>query len=874
MMYTDNKNTCIDNYLQMTEIAQRLGYKDLTPLQNKALQMKECTDPQAWFFVIGATSSGKTLIPLLDFFRRKLAGEKIRMLFVVPYRALAQQKMLEIQELAETLELSLNIQQSTSEFRESDNDIRRGLVDVAVIIYEKVFMFACMDSTFLHYYNLLIADELGLTQHIDRGIKVDFVLTQCRALSEMKLVALGTPFYDWSEYVRAFGFVTVYEPDRPVKILEYPIYCYKNTVTGESVVDHVSSGCQAIAEGVYAVPHNKLDDPNPRQWTDPLIIDLCKYHLDMGHKILIFENNREEVHHLSQRLYRALKLREKIFAWNSLEDCKAYISKALNVSENDLDTEFYGILTDADYEAFSCGVSYHNAQMPNKLRTLVEKEILNESGHLRIVCCTETLAYGINSNVDVVIIPDMMKQNVEDPEHRSFLSANEYKNYAGRAGRLQQDKNKISCGYVYPILRGHYLGVNQKTNISQNVRVCQKTRWEQLLRDIENPKRITSQYFSIDTEGKPFYLLSLFPHSMGTYAAISLEKLEGILRMLPRPEGRAFRRQEDLISPLNYLLSHALIRMDDDSDGNAYILEDSGAALTGFIMYADDYDRIIRVVQKSILLDVFPLVDLLYAVVKSREMNFEIKTLFRKKKIKWTYENLEQVGQRRIEQKMRIQNVADILRRHHEKISPQFKSQISHRLGIRFPGEAGEQMLREDAFDGELQMVAALLFWIEINCNTKKMYDLFHISYPQLQHIADKVSYYLDIVALSFPAIKAEKGALLSKQYGYIQAEERLFVAQKDVKELSNAIYYQAPCEICRFLQTTVTCPNEASEIRCMTRLYYDLRQLDTNVKKMKKLSMGQLKKLNKCIQILENVRPAWKKLFLEKFKGAIEYGL
>lgn len=766
------KPTVTDSYLQIKEIACRLGYKSFTKLQKKAFQMEEYSHPQAWLFVIGATSSGKTLIPLLEFFRRRLSGEKPRMLLAVPYRALAQQKLLEVQEMAEKLGLSLDIRQSTAEFRDSDNDIRNGSVDAAIIIYEKVFMFSCMDSSFLRNYNLFVADEVGLTQDAVRGIKVDFILAQCRAIPELKLTALATPFYDWSEYIRVFGFAPVFEPERPVEIFEYPIYCYKRKMQREFVVDHVS-GCQAVAEGTYPIPRNRTDDPNPRQWIDPLMVDLCEYHLSRGHKILIFENNREEVRRLSHRLCRSLKLRGKLSAWQSPEECRTYISRSLNVSENALDMELYGVLTDDDYDAFSNGISYHNAQMPNKLRTLVEHEILNTVGRLRVVCCTETLAYGINSNVDVVVIPDMMKSDPDNLEHRSFLSANEYMNYAGRAGRLQLAESEISPGYVYPILRGRFLSTEEEiasAQAAQGRSTHQQLLWELLQQRIRTPEHVASQYFTVGAEGKPFYLLSLFQRWGERYRAVSFEELERILRRLPTPTGRAFQLEEDLIIPLHYLLSHSLICEDDDSGENLYILSDSGAALTGYIIFSDDYDRIISAAQEAIFHGELPIVDLLYTVAQSRTMNSEIKTLFRVKEPRWSIENAEQQAKQQARRKECAQNAAGILRKYHKDISPQLKAQLSEKLGIRFPSQEGEERLKLDGFDGTLQLVAALLFWVEVNCNVRKLYDQFHISYAQFQRIAEQVSYLLDIVSLSFSAIKAAIGSRLLEAYGYDQA--------------------------------------------------------------------------------------------------------
>lgn len=154
-------------YEHIQFMAQKLGFQSFTELQHKAFCADETYNPDRWLFVIGATSSGKTLIPLLLYFReymrKKGEGKPHRLLFAVPYRALAGQKQKEISEMAERLGLELRVTLSTGEFRGDDMDVLNGKTDIAVIIYEKVFMFSSMKRSFLDSYDMLVLDEIGLT---------------------------------------------------------------------------------------------------------------------------------------------------------------------------------------------------------------------------------------------------------------------------------------------------------------------------------------------------------------------------------------------------------------------------------------------------------------------------------------------------------------------------------------------------------------------------------------------------------------------------------------------------------------------------------------------------------------------------------------
>ena len=106
---------------------------------------KRSFDFEKWLFIIGATSSGKTLIPILLFFNtyfeRLENGEKCKMLFAVPYRALAIQKKEEIEEIVKNLNVNLNIVISAGELKADDGMIMNGLADIVILIYEKVYTF-------------------------------------------------------------------------------------------------------------------------------------------------------------------------------------------------------------------------------------------------------------------------------------------------------------------------------------------------------------------------------------------------------------------------------------------------------------------------------------------------------------------------------------------------------------------------------------------------------------------------------------------------------------------------------------------------------------------------------------------------------------
>lgn len=86
-------------YTSYLELARQHNILAFTALQEEAFRSEYISDSRKNLFVIGETSSGKTLIPLLLYERAVLEAQRLeapcpKMLFVVPYRALAAQKKI------------------------------------------------------------------------------------------------------------------------------------------------------------------------------------------------------------------------------------------------------------------------------------------------------------------------------------------------------------------------------------------------------------------------------------------------------------------------------------------------------------------------------------------------------------------------------------------------------------------------------------------------------------------------------------------------------------------------------------------------------------------------------------------------------------
>ncbi len=842
-----------NEYEEIRTMAVRLGYRGLTKLQDKVFRDDAAYDFARWLMVIGATSSGKTLVALLVYFyhyrRKEEEGKPFRMLFAVPYRALAAQKTAEITDMARKLDLDLRVVQSTGEFRNSDMAVRDGEADIAVIIYEKVFVFSSMESGFLEKYDLLVLDEIGLTQDQSRGVKADFILTRAKRLPSLRVLALGTPFFDWGNYIETYGFTKLQEEERPVKLEIYPIYYGKNWV------NHVEPGCPSVERFEFPVIKQDGFQINPWRRVDNIIQRICCYHLRRGNKILIFENNRDEVKRLARRLGRSLREEGALPEWMTEEDCRKYIRQETGIQSGE---ELYGIMDQEDYQTFASGIGYHNADIPAALRSLVEKEFLQRDGGLQVVCSTETLVYGINSPVDVVVVPSMIKQCKEGEKDVRFLYPNEFMNYAGRAGRLDMDpsvREGEKVGYIYPFLKANYSMADERRKEED-----QKLQWEKLLRGAASPECISSRFFSLEEGMQPFYILSLFPNDRdgAGKGGITESLLTDLIRSIPHtPEedsgvGGAVR------GSLSQLLDRKLIYVandcedEDDFFSPEYALTDVGRSLSGYIVKLNRFDNLQKAVCKYLADEKICKADLLNTIL----FNSESLRIAKKEvgNLTHSYPQLLETAVKSIEcewERRKGQMSGALYKAVRENLK-------NYREWIR---ERDYKRLEKNYGFIKNRLLFALLIWTDESCSIKYLHDSFAINYMQMARFAETISYQLDIVRLALPAARMENGHTLYSHLG----PERFRELETCFKDCSDELFYRVPAYICRFLGTQCYDPYGARKLREAGTVY---KQLEELLRKENGVTRKEIRCLKRIRERMEGWEPEWRKAFLEKFEG------
>lgn len=698
-------------------LASDWGYNKLTALQE--LTFENCSIGEgAREFIIGSTSSGKTLIPLLCYKADKNRSErKNKLIYIVPYRALATQKEKELKEKFPGERVIV----STSEYCTEDVSVKYADCDIAIVIYEKIYMFLSNDKRFFDNYSHIVFDEIGIVNNSERGLKADYILAGACRNKLSNVYVLATPYYNWKCYIDTYNFVVHKELSRPVEI--------KNTV---------------IDYRVGSVGH-ETDELND------IVFGLCKKHRELGHKILIFANSRARVRDLSRSIYKHFCDEKK-----NIKDAKHKFFEDIIMTEDDL----YGIFENEDFLAYETGVSYHNAALPEEIREKVERDFLDDDGKLDIVVATETLAYGLNSNVDVVIVTEMEKPAGKGV--KQFLTVNEYQNYIGRAGRL----GKRNIGYTYTMLTEE-----------------QKEDWKNLCEKSQHPDFIESQYKGIlKREDCIFHLLNYFDTDNGIEKDIVSERIEDF-------PGNIICKDSKIIDKhIADLTRRSLIhkKYDELDEKELLHITNIGERALGFIIYLSTYDKLVENAAQLYHSRNIQIVDFLYNVCQCDELS--INDFFGiadgPAYIKQVFEWLK------------------VMKNEGKLSSDCYQDIITNKSINKFKKFSFNQRMNKQDFESlrKLRMTQALFMWMECY-STEEIQKICGFEYGTIKKLGEKAKYITDILSAE------------------VSMSDKMAELESRLKRIGLSLYYGIRLDIIESLRVFELDPIDGRQLRTIGRI-------------------------------------------------------
>jgi len=378
----------------------------LNDLQLQAVNDSRVLDGQS-LVVVAPTSSGKTFIGEVAAARAVADGRKT--VFLLPYRALVNEKFDTFQ-TAYGDRLGLRVVRCNGDYTDSVGEFLRGQYDLALLTYEMFLGLMVSNKSLLNTIGLVVLDEAQFITDPSRGITVELLLTFILAAQKRgitpQLVALSAVIGDvnrFDDWLEAQSLIT---DKRPVPLIE-------GVLDRSGIFQHRAIDGSVKNEPLlspYDIQIRKAK-PGAQDVIVPLVRKLLK---GTSEKVIVFRNQRGAAEGTAAYLANDLGL--------------AAVTAALE----ELPPGDPSSTSESLRHCLKGGTAFHNTNLTREEKQIIERFYRDPASPLRVLGATTTIAAGINTPASTVIIAE---QEFIGDEGRPFTVA-EYKNMAGRAGRL------------------------------------------------------------------------------------------------------------------------------------------------------------------------------------------------------------------------------------------------------------------------------------------------------------------------------------------------------------------------------------------------------------------------------------------------------
>lgn len=355
--------------------------------------------------VVAPTSSGKTMIGELAAIQAVTSGKKAA--FLLPYRALVNEKFEDFSERYR--EAGLRVVRCSGDASDGVGPVLAGRYDLGFFTYETFLNLALASPRLLNQLGLVVLDEGQFITDPGRGITVELILALLRRARERgvnpQLIVLSAVIGKLNGFDEWLDLPVLASQKRPVPLVE-------GVLDRRGTFQFVDADGAAKTEQLLD-PHQiiqRRDKPSSQD----VIVPLAKRLVGAGEKLLIFRNIR-----------------------GPAQGCAAYLARELGLppATEVLDALPTQDLTGASQGLREClqgGTAFHNTNLLRAEREAIERGYRDPNGGIHALAATTTLAAGINTPASTVILAE---NEFVGEDGRPFTIA-EYKNMAGRAGRL------------------------------------------------------------------------------------------------------------------------------------------------------------------------------------------------------------------------------------------------------------------------------------------------------------------------------------------------------------------------------------------------------------------------------------------------------
>jgi helicase len=373
----------------------------LNQLQQDAINNGGLFDRQN-LLVMAPTSSGKTMIGELAALRATQNGG--RSVFLLPSKALVNEQFERFQRSYGPA--GVHVVRATGDHNDDVPSILRGQFDLAIFTYKKFSGLVLAQTQLLRMISVIVVDEVQTIVDESRGRELELLLTLIKSRRdegiEPQLVALSAVLGEINGLDSWLDAKVLQSDKRPVPL-------------DEGVLD-ISGQYHYLDPAGTEHVEQLISRPYGEARAQTLLIPLTRQLIAQGQQIIVIRGNRGPARGAARYLARSLGLPPATTALDLLPQ---------------------GDLTRSAAELQQClqgGVAFHISDLEAEERRIIEEEFRRSNSSIRVIVATTTLAQGINTPAETVIMPELSRQI--GPREVAWYSVADYKNIVGRAGRL------------------------------------------------------------------------------------------------------------------------------------------------------------------------------------------------------------------------------------------------------------------------------------------------------------------------------------------------------------------------------------------------------------------------------------------------------
>lgn len=395
------------------------GVTNLFLWQEKCLKSAAVKNKSNFLYSL-PTSGGKTLVAEIIMLQELLCYKK-NVIFILPYVSIVQEKIRSMTSFA--LELGFCLEEYAGpkgKFPPTKRLHKRTLY-ICTIEKAHALFNALVSEGREKELGLVVTDEVHMLGEGDRGANLESLLVKVKHVSssrdqEIQMVAMSATvgnLRELSTFLQAELFTDNF---RPVQLEE-------NVKVGRDILA-VQKTLAVNEQFKFKRKVEKEVDSSIEKIDEDGVTNLV-LEVFPEHSVLVFCDSKKRCENVSELLAKIINMkdgvREEIFSHKG-EEKKALLSS--------LGLEGSGFICPVLAKTIRFGVAYHHSGLTMDERKLLEDAFL--TGTLGVLCCTSTLAAGVNLPARRVIIRSPFMG-------RAQLTNAQYKQMVGRAGRAGLD---------------------------------------------------------------------------------------------------------------------------------------------------------------------------------------------------------------------------------------------------------------------------------------------------------------------------------------------------------------------------------------------------------------------------------------------------